>query len=136
MHLDHEVGRAAGPLVQAVDVLRDQRVQQAAVLELDERAMPGPWLRRPRGVMEPPLPGELPHLGIGHVVVDVREPLGFRVLRPDALRAAEVGDAGVGRDAGARQRDDARGTADPVADELRRHFLSSGQRVVWSANDL
>ena len=49
---------------------------------------------------------------VGHVVLDVREALGLRVLRPDALRAAEIGDAGLGRDARAGQRDDARAGAD------------------------
>ena len=47
----------------------------------------------PSRVIEPRLPGKLPHLGIGHVMVDVREPFGFRILRPHALRPAEIGDA-------------------------------------------
>ena len=115
MHLDDEGVRAAGALMQSVDVLRDERVQPAAALEGDERMMAGVGRRAPGRVMEPALPREPANLGIRHVVGDVRQPFGLGVLRPEALRSAEVGDAGVRRDAGASQCDDARGRIDPVA---------------------
>jgi hypothetical protein len=41
----------------------------------------------------------LPDLGIGQVVLQRRRLLGARVLRPNALRPAEIGDPGVGGDA-------------------------------------
>src|SRR6266516_4592777 len=69
----------------------------------------------PRGMLQTALPGESAHLGIRHVVMNVREPLGLGVGGPNAARTAEIGNAGVSRDASARQRDDARGGIDPAA---------------------
>ena len=69
------------------------------------------------------LPGEPPDLGVRHVVVDVRGALGLRVLRPDPVRAAEVGDAAVGGDAGAGEHDDGAGRAHP---RLRRGQRGGG----------
>src|SRR6266513_3250467 len=54
------------------------------------------------------LPRELADLRIRHVVMDVRELLGLWVLRPDALRSAEIRNAGFGGNTGASQHDDAR----------------------------
>ena len=47
------LGRGAGALVQLVDVLRDERMQLAAPLERDERAVAGVRLGRPRRRIEP-----------------------------------------------------------------------------------
>ena len=70
------------------------------------------------------LPGRLAHFGIGHVVVDVGELLGLRVLRPDALRAAEIRDAGVGGDARAGQHHDTLRLFDPAPHLLHRASLN------------
>src|SRR5205823_11223080 len=107
MHLDHELARVAGELVQLVDVLRDERMELALALELDQREMAGVRLRVPRGMLQPALPRGFAHLGIVEVVVDVGELLGERILGPHALRPAEVGNARVGGDAGARENDNA-----------------------------
>ena len=76
------------------------------------------------GVVQPLLPGDAAHLGVVHVVVEVRRPLGLGVLRPDAVRAAEVGDARVGGDAGAGEDDDALGLVHPA-----RHLLDGSREV-------
>ena len=70
-------------------------------------------LRAPRRARQAVLPRGLAHLGIGQVVVDVGHLLGVRILGPHALRAAEVRNARVGRDAGAGEHDDALGVFDP-----------------------
>ena len=67
--------------------------KRAALLQLDERMMARIWPRRPGGMLETPAPGQLSHLGISHVVMNVRQPFCFRIARPDALWTAEVGDA-------------------------------------------
>ena len=88
------------------------RVQLPRAFERDERAMPVVRLRLPRRTVQPRLPRQLPHVGIGHVVVDVRHPLRFRIPGPDAIWTSEIGNAGFGGDPGARQRDDAGGRRD------------------------
>src|SRR6186713_1646807 len=75
--------------------------------------MPGVGPCRPRRARHAVLPRELPHLAVGEVVVDVGHLLGERIPRPQPLRAAEIGDAGVGRDARAGEDDDALGRVDP-----------------------
>jgi len=67
------------------------------------------------GRLQPAAPCAPAHLGIGDVVLDGRHLLGLGVLRPHALRAAEVGDAGVGRDACAGENDDAARVVDEAA---------------------
>ena len=113
VHLDHHLGRMTGLLMQAVDVLRHERVHNAPALERHQRAMPGVGRRGPRRMLETAVPGETAHLRIGHVVVDVGEAFGLGVGRPHALGATEVRNAGLGRDPGASERDDARGRVDP-----------------------
>src|SRR2546430_350055 len=54
-------------------------------------------------------------LGIGDVVLERRHLLGLGIARPESLRAAKVGDAGVGRDARAGEDDDAPRGIDPAA---------------------
>src|SRR5258706_8825196 len=102
--------------MQLVDVLRDQRVELALFLQLDDREVTGIGFRAPRRARQPVLPRSLTHRGLGEVVMDVRHLLGERIPGPDALRAAEIGNAGIGRDAGARQDDDAPRLANPALD--------------------
>src|SRR5204862_6289810 len=103
VHLALDVSGSTGELVQLVDVLRDQRMELPPALELDQRQMTRVGLRLPGGMVEAALPRGSAHLGIGEVVMDVGELLGERILGPHALRSAEVGNAGVGGDAGAGQ---------------------------------
>jgi len=121
VHLDHELRRVAGDLVQLVDVLRDERVQLASLLQSNQSKMTRVGPRRPGGARQPVLPRGSAHLGIGKVVVDVGKLLGERILRPHALRAAEVGDAGIGGNARAGQDDDALRRLDPVSDRRDLH---------------
>ena len=114
VHLDHELRGVPRELVQLVDVLGDERVELAQPLELDDREVPGIRLRAPRWAREPVLPRCFTHLGIGEVVVDVRHLLGHRIPGPHALRAAEVRDPRVGRDAGAGEHHDAFRIAHPA----------------------
>src|SRR3989449_7845283 len=78
--------------------------------------MPRVRLRAPCRAAEAVLPGCLAHLRIAEVAMNVRHLLGERIPGPDALRAAEVGDAGVGGDARPGERDDALRLAHPGAD--------------------
>ena len=118
MHFDDLLERIACLLVHAVDVLRHQRVQLAAALERHKRAMAGVRFGVPRRMVDPPLPGGDADRAVGHVIVDVGEALGRRILRPDTLRPAKIGNAGFSRNAGARQRDDAGSPVDPAADHI------------------
>jgi len=83
--------------MQTVDILRDQRVQLAAALELGQREMSG-VRRQPGRMIETTAPRAPPHVGIGHVVVNVRELLCLRIARPHALRASKIRNARIGRD--------------------------------------
>ena len=103
MDLDHLGGVEAGGLVQAVDVLRHERVELAPDLEGDEGPVPGVGLGRPGGMVEPGPPAVPPDRRVGHVVLQRRPLLGARVAGPHPVRAPEVGDAAVGADAGAGQ---------------------------------
>ena len=101
--------------MQAVDVLGDERIEDAAPLQGDERAVPGVGLPVVNGHLQPAAPRALAHLGIGDVVLDRGHLLGLRVLRPHALGAAKIRNAGVGRDAGAGEDDDTPRGVDPAA---------------------
>src|SRR5688500_3718776 len=112
--------------MQLVDVLRDEGMELVSFLQLDDGQVPGVRLRGPGRARHAVLPGELPHLGVREVVVDVGHLFCERILGPQALRAAEVRDAGVGGDAGAGQDDDAPGGVNPgtrVLDEPRRQGI-------------
>src|SRR5206468_1984664 len=89
-----------------------------------EGAMPVVRPRLPRRRVEPALPCPLADLGIGDVVLQRRLLLGLGILRPDALRPPEVGNAGVRRDAGARERHHAPGLLDPAANEIDQRASS------------
>src|SRR5690606_8489183 len=88
----------------------------AAPLERDQRLVAGIRLRGPGRVLQPASPRGLADLGVGQVVLDRGLLLGSRVARPYALRAAEVGDARLGGDAGAGERHHAVGGVYPLAD--------------------
>src|SRR6185503_7035738 len=62
VNLDDEVRRVAGLDVQAVDVLRDERMELPALLQRDERQVPGVRLRGKGGMLETALPRRLAHL--------------------------------------------------------------------------
>ena len=69
MHLDHLVGAIAGDLMQLINVLGDQRMQDAPRFERDQRTMAGIGLRGPGRMRQPSAPGSLPHLRIGQIVL-------------------------------------------------------------------
>ena len=94
-------------------------VQRGAGLEVGERAVTGVRLGVPHGPLDPVAPRLLPELGIGDVVPDVGAALGRRVLRPHALRPAEVGDARLGRDPRAGEHDDLPGVPQPLPRSAR-----------------
>ena len=114
------LGVAPGRVVQAVDVLGDERVHVRDARELGDGAVPGVRLGAPHLGAQPVLPRELPHLGIRHVVLQRRGLLGRGVLRPHAVRAAEVGDAGLGGDARAGEDHDRARVAQPAGDGVER----------------
>jgi hypothetical protein len=115
VHLDHPGRVAAGPLVQAVDILGHQGVELAATLEVYERRVAGIRLGMPSWMIDPALPGAFSDLGIRHVGVDVRQLLGRRISGPQTQRPSEIRNARLSRDAGARQRDEARRDVHPAA---------------------
>src|SRR4051812_48593126 len=104
--------------MQLIDVLRDQRVQLAPLLQVDQRKVSRVGLRVPGWAGKPVLPRRFSHPGIGEVVVDVGHLLGDGILRPHALRPAEIRDAGIGGDACAAEHDYAIGAVDPGTDLL------------------
>src|SRR5690348_17895802 len=106
--------------METVDVLCDEGEKFAAPLELDKRAVSRVRFRRPSRMMQAALPGELPHLRIGHVVPNVRETLGFRISGPDALWPPKVRNAGLGGNAGAGQSHDAAGGLKPLVHIARQ----------------
>ena len=113
MHLDDPARRRTGSLVEFVDVLGDEGVQLLPPLELDQRPMPGIGLDvGPEFARGSALPVGLPDLGVVDVVLDVRCLLRRRVLGPQPLRTAEVGNPGVGRNPGAGQHGDGLGLVD------------------------
>ena len=103
-----QLADARSPIVvEPIDVLRDESVQPAAALQVHQRAVSGVGLGVEERRRETVLPRSPPHLRVPHVDVDRRPLLCVGVLRPHTLGAPEVGDARVGRDAGAGQHDDA-----------------------------
>ena len=104
--------------MKTVDVLRAGRVKRPCPLEPHQRGMPVVRLCLPRRAVQPRLPRQLPHVWIGHVVVDVRHPFRFRISGPDAVRPSEIGNAGLGGDPRAGQRDDAGGRRDETAGQI------------------
>ena len=79
--------------------------------------MSGIGFGSPGRMIEARLPREPADFRIGHVVVNVRELLGERVLRPHTLRSAEIRNARLRRDAGACQCHNPGGCGQPGADQ-------------------
>jgi hypothetical protein len=96
---------AAGPFVQAIDVLRHQGQQVAGLLQPRQRQMGGIGLRAGHGGVadHAARPITLAH---GFEAAKFRT-LGGRRATPHAIAAAVIGNAGGGADAGARQHENA-----------------------------
>ena len=82
VHFYNPFGRVARALMESVDILRDERKEFAAALEIDQCSMTRVGLCRPRWIFEPRLPCRLAHFTIGNVVTNVGHFLGGRVSRP------------------------------------------------------
>ncbi|MCY1217738.1 hypothetical protein D9M72_296630 [compost metagenome] len=129
VQLDHVA--AAGTLVQAVDILRDQRAQAALL------AQPGQRMVRAVG---PRLPCNRPAQHAARPValapgVRAEEGLQRDRLRtlPLAVRIAVAGDAGIRADAGAGQHEQARMAAHEVEQRVQLAG-SSACRAAWRAS--
>ncbi|CAB4707849.1 unannotated protein [freshwater metagenome] len=96
VYLDHEVLAHTRELVEPIDVLGDEGMQLCAILQRHDRPMPCVRAGLPGRGVQPRLPRNLPHLGIGEVVGDRCHLFGLRVEGPQPLRAAEVGNTGIG----------------------------------------
>ena len=99
--LDDALRRGPRLDVQAVHVLGDERVELPPALQGNQGVVSGVGLGGEVGRIEAAPPGALADFSVGHVVLEGGHLLGLGVLGPHALRAAEVGDAGIGGDAGA-----------------------------------
>ncbi len=106
--------------VQAVDVLRDDRVQHAAALELGERVVGavGPLVAQGLEALAVEAPEAL---GLAAEDVDVGDRHRIDVLPQPRTRGTEVGDPGRHRDPRAGERDDRLRRADEVREALA-HF--------------
>ena len=127
--LDDVVGVAARGLVQAVDVLGDERVHVRDARELGDGAVAVVRRRGPDVRPEPVLPRRLPHLGVRDIVLQGRGLLRGRVLGPHPLRPAEVRDARLGRDAGAGEDHDGLRFTQPTGDLLESTGVGIGHRA-------
>ena len=122
--MDLEEPPLAGDAMQVVDVLRDGGAEDAQLLELDQRQMPGVRVAPPASVVhssrigpggiEPLLPRPARVTQEALVAVERR----LAVLRPEAARTAERRDAALHRQPGAGQRDRV-----PCRDETRSGSL-------------
>src|ERR1700693_2276782 len=112
--------------MQAIDVLRHERVQFSPALERNERLMAEVGLRAPGGVCKAALPGEFADFRVGNVVAYIRQALCLGIARPHALWATKVGNTGIGRDTGAGEDDDALCVIDQLTRSVEwRHESSS-----------
>src|SRR5436190_18109513 len=71
VHFDDALRRVSGTQMQAVDVLRDQSVQIAPPLELNERQVSRVGLGFPRRMRKPRAPGGFANLRVMRVVADI-----------------------------------------------------------------
>src|SRR5690349_3042829 len=94
--LDDLVGARAGLLMQAVDVLRDDRDQPTGPFEVDEGRVPAVRLRRPRRMVATGPPRASAYVRVGDVVGKRGELLRLGILGPYAVRPAEVRYAAIG----------------------------------------
>src|SRR6478736_8958449 len=101
--------------MQSVDVLRYERVQLPPALEFHQRTVSRVWHGGPGRMLGAAPPCQLPDFRIRHVVMNVGQLLSLRVLRPDALRSAKVGNPRLRGDARAGQCDDTCRVLDPVS---------------------
>ena len=120
----------AGLLVQLVDVLGDQRQQLAAPLQRQQGAVASVGLGLPHGAGQPAAPGRLAHLRVGQVGLQGRLLLGCRLGGPHPLRAAEIGDARIGGDAGPGEHHDAPGLGHPGLDSRKQVSVGHGPSPV------
>ena len=102
---DDSVVRHSRRLVQSVDVLGYDAGCGAPVHQFCDGAMAPVWPGLLDGIVGGELasPGFVPHLGGSNEVVEIDGP----IFIPDAVRTAEIGNAGLGRDAGTREYDGA-----------------------------
>ena len=105
MQFDDLVAGDARRLVQPVDILGDDGGDLAAPHQRIDRAVAAVGFGRLEDVLhrEAPPPGFAARLLGGQELVEIDR----RHLRPDAARAAEIGYAGLGADAGAGEHDGA-----------------------------
>ncbi len=117
MQLDDQLRIRSGALMQTVDVLRDDAAEFAASFQIDQRAMRRVRLRleQPGIGLQSPLPISAAACFVFHEVADGRRLAG----RPDTVRPAIVGDAGLGRDSCSREDHDAIGVADEISPARR-----------------
>src|SRR3981081_4757564 len=112
MQLDHVLSGNSGTLLQVVDFLRYPRRRLAGAVETRKREVSAAGLRgrKMRIHGKTPPPGLVSHLLAGEELIERDRP----VLGPQPARRAEVGDAALGRNAGAGEgNDDAGGTHHP-----------------------
>src|SRR5438552_11426829 len=128
----HEpLGRKSAPLVEPVDVLRDEQLDVARVREVGERLVGSVRLGRA---------DQLPGLALVAPVPDARLLVGEEVVQrnglvplPATARRAEVGDSRRGREAGAGQHDDAARAAPGVGEGVEGgvHVFSYYRLINW-----
>ncbi len=104
VELDHV--RGPRTLVQAVDVLGEDRPETTCSLKVCQRQVAGVRLRGPGGVMAAALPRPNPYLGVLDVRLNVEHRRGVRVLGPHPVGSAEIGNPGIRAHAGAGEHDD------------------------------
>ena len=129
VQLDDFLGRHAGGLVQPVDILRDDGAGLAAPHQRIDRAVAAIGLRAAEVILhrEAAPPGLAPRLLGRQELVEIDR----RHLRPDAAGAAEIGDAGLGADAGAGEHDRAARLVDQAGE---RGNLAVGSHGASLAN--
>jgi hypothetical protein len=122
--LDDRLRRQTRPLVEIVDVLRDAAVEPPEPVQLGQGEVGGIRRRRPdegvRDASQRPVPASTL---VTADEIPVGELAGIEAA-PHAAGAAEVRDAGLGADAGAREGDGA-----PRLGEKRRQAIDVAHRV-------
>src|SRR5262245_11447913 len=101
--------------MKAIDVLGNERMKFAALLERHKSPMAGVRLRGPCGMFKSSLPRQFAYFAIRDVVVYIRHLFSGGIERPQALRSAEILDTRICRNSRARQYNDARGVIDPMS---------------------
>ena len=91
MQIDDDVAAIACFFVQRVEILCGEQCEQSGLFQFDERLVRGARLRVPYGRFLLPTPGIHAVFFIGEECVDVIHFRLFRVLGPDTVRSAEVG---------------------------------------------